>query len=102
MTKEELKNHIKDIIEDQKDCPLPLEVALDSYVDSLLSKFTEEVDLEYNKPTFYGTVVNSPEWQAWIKENEQQPQFDVHESMETGWLSPGHFQAFLEFVRRHE
>jgi len=53
--------------------------------------------IEY--PTFYSTIVNSPQWQQWVKENETNPQFDVHESMETGWLSQAHFQAFLEYCK---
>jgi hypothetical protein len=48
-------------------------------------------------PSFYQTVVNSDQWQDWIVENEQRPKWDVHESMELGALSPGHFQAFIEF-----
>lgn len=50
-------------------------------------------------PTFYRTVVDSPEWQAWVKLNETTPRFDVYESMECGWLSVEHFAAFLSFVR---
>jgi hypothetical protein len=50
-------------------------------------------------PTFYQTIVRSPQWQAWVKKNEKDPQFDVHESVETGWLSEKHWQAFLEWVR---
>ena len=49
-------------------------------------------------PTFYQTVVASPEWQVWVEKNEREPKFDVNESMETGWLSPEHFAAFLEWV----
>ena len=56
--------------------------------------YTEE------NPTFYETVVGSPEWQLWVKENETNPRYDVHESMETGWLSQGHFDAFLNFVKK--
>lgn len=35
MTKEELKNHIIDIIEDQKDCMLPFDVAIDAYTETM-------------------------------------------------------------------
>lgn len=49
-------------------------------------------------PNFYRTVVSSRQWQAWVKYNEQSLDWDVHESMECGWLSPEHFQAFLRFV----
>jgi len=53
--------------------------------------------MEYQK--FYQTIVKSPQWQLWVEENETNPQYDVHESMEIGALSPKHFQAFLEFVK---
>lgn len=36
MTIKELKEHIRDIIDDQKDCPLPIEVALEKYAQALL------------------------------------------------------------------
>jgi len=49
--------------------------------------------------TFYETVVHSPEWEAWVEYNEQEVQcFDVHLSMETGWLGKKHFAAFLAWV----
>lgn len=50
-------------------------------------------------PSFYRTIVDSPEWEAWVKLNEAYPMFDVHECMECGWLSPQHFAAFLSFVK---
>jgi len=56
-----------------------------------------------NNPTFYETVAHSPQWQAWVKYNEENMSneevkcFDVHESMETGWLSDNHFQEFIEY-----
>jgi hypothetical protein len=53
-------------------------------------------------PTFYETIVSSPQWQEWVKVNEENPQWDVHESMECGWLSAGHFQAFLEWTQKPE
>jgi hypothetical protein len=53
--------------------------------------------------TFYRTILDSPQWQAWVAYNERDPLFDVHESMETGWMSQTHFQAFLAFcVLYHE
>lgn len=55
---------------------------------------------KYTNPTFYDTIVASQKWREWVKENEQNPQFDVHESMETGWLSNNHFQAFIEFCKK--
>jgi hypothetical protein len=67
-----------------------------------MTETTHRKDDTYGHPTFYGTVVSSKEWQAWVKENEQNPKWDVHESMETGWLSPGHFSAFLNFTKNYE
>lgn len=53
-------------------------------------------------PTFYRALVDSSEWQAWVRQNELYPQWDVHESMDTGWLSPQHFAAFMKFsVHQH-
>jgi hypothetical protein len=54
------------------------------------------------EPTFYHTVVDSPQWKEWVKFNEETPNFDVHESMECGWLSEKHFQAFIEFCKDYE
>lgn len=53
-------------------------------------------------PTYYQTVVHSPQFQLWVKYNESldQPMFDTPESLECGWLSQNHFQAFLEFCNR--
>ena len=60
---------------------------------------TDTTDPDFNHPTYYGTVVASPQWALWVKENEQRPKWDVHESMETGWLSPEHFSAFLAYCK---
>jgi hypothetical protein len=49
---------------------------------------------------YYDTVTSSPQFQAWVRYNESLdiPLFDTPESIETGWLSQNHFQAFLDFV----
>ena len=61
---------------------------------------TNKTDPEFpDYPTFYGTIVDSKEWKEWVKKNEEDPKWDVHEAMETGWLSPVHWLAFLNFVR---
>ena len=49
--------------------------------------------------SFYRTLVDSPQWKLWLRYNDIDPQWDVHESMECDWLSPRHFQAFIEFCR---
>jgi len=61
-------------------------------------------------PTFYDTMVSSPQWKAWYKEimrrhliNEKDGEwkdnktFDIDESQECGWLGDEHFQEFLKF-----
>ena len=50
------------------------------------------------KPTFYETIVHSPVWKAWVERQEEAMEYDVHESMECGWLSPEHWQAFIMWV----
>lgn len=54
-----------------------------------------------SNPTYYETVVHSPQFKAWVKYNESLPQplFDTPESIECGWLSPEHFEFFLSFVK---
>jgi len=61
-------------------------------------------------PTFYDTMVSSPQWKLWYEEmmrrfienyklNEQKNRtFDIDESQECGWLGEDHFQEFLKFV----
>ena len=50
-----------------------------------------------NYPTYYQTVVASPQWLAWGKVAHQHG-FDWDESVEIGVLSPKHFQAFLAWI----
>ena len=49
-------------------------------------------------PTFYRTVVTSPQWIAW-RDHAHEYNFDWAESTECAWLSPEHFQAFISFVK---
>ena len=58
-------------------------------------------EIERKNPTYYGTVVNNPAWQAWEKVAHEYG-YDWHESVECGWLSPGHFQAFLDWHKRYK
>lgn len=41
----------------------------------------------------------SPEWKAWEKHAYDQG-WDWAETNDTGWMSDGHFAAFMEFVRK--
>lgn len=52
-------------------------------------------------PSFYRTIMDSPQWQAWVKHNEETPQYDVHESMELGLMSQNHWQAFIKWVKEN-
>ena len=56
-------------------------------------------------PTFYQTVVHSKEWKAWTEYLHQEAlqdrlHFDIDESVECGWLSDRHWNAFMEFTNR--
>lgn len=53
--------------------------------------------MSYETPTFFDTIIASPEWQAWVRQNELYPEWDVHESMASGFLSSKHFAAFQAF-----
>jgi len=61
-------------------------------------------------PTFYDTVVSSPQWKLWYEEImrrhlinekggkwEDNKTFDIDESQECGWLGDEHFQEFIKF-----
>ena len=50
-------------------------------------------------PTFYETIVQSNEWEAWEKVSHKQ-YFDSACSRDTGWIGTEHFNAFLNFVRK--
>ena len=63
-------------------------------------------------PSFWKTVILSPQWQLWQKEQKRRfinyansnkkPEnfgiYDMPEVEECGWISAGHFQEFLKFV----
>ena len=53
--------------------------------------------MEY--PTYYETIVHSEIWQEWIKYQEKHMDFDIHESIEIGALSPRHWEAFIQWVK---
>ena len=61
--------------------------------------------------SFWATVVQSPQWQAWAKEvsrrlhkqigkTAKKGVWDVDECQECGWISHDHFQDFLSFVEK--
>ena len=49
-------------------------------------------------PTYYETIVKSEIWKEWTKHCEQNQLFDIWESIECGWLSDEHWQAFITWV----
>jgi hypothetical protein len=51
-------------------------------------------------PSFWKTVVESPQWELWEKEQVKNPTRDIDESRECGWMGPGHFQEFLAFISK--
>ena len=51
-----------------------------------------------SNPTYYETIVHSPQWQAWEKVAHTHGH-DWHESVECEWLSPNHFRAFLDWLK---
>ena len=68
--------------------------------EAKIKKFTDQLIAKSTPPTYYETIVNSQQWEDWVKYNEDSMEWDVYESMETGWLSDGHFQAFIKFCKR--
>jgi len=56
-----------------------------------------------NNPSYYQTVVSSPQFQAWVKYNESldRPLFDTPESIECDWLSQNHLTAFLDWHKNN-
>jgi len=49
-------------------------------------------------PTYYETIITNPHWREW-EHVAHEHGYDWHESVECGWLSPGHFQAFLDWYK---
>lgn len=54
---------------------------------------------EYGFPPFYNTIVNSKEWESW-KEQAIEEGWDWPECTETDCLSPEHWSAFCNFLRK--
>ena len=47
--------------------------------------------------SFWKSVVTSPQWKAWMKNGSKL--WDIDECYECGWISQGHLQAFLSFLK---
>lgn len=58
-------------------------------------------------PSFWKTIVESKEWKLWYKEQMRrfaddartEGVFDIDESQECGWMSPGHWEEFVKFIK---
>ena len=57
--------------------------------------------------SFWKTIVESPQWKKWEKENSRRMHlnpigkcFDADECRECGWISAGHFQEFMKFSNK--
>lgn len=58
-------------------------------------------------PTFWETVITSPQWIKWEKEVSKRMNkkthdgvWDVDESRETNVISQEHFQDFIKFIKK--
>ena len=57
-----------------------------------------------NEQDFYHTIIRSPQWEAWEKENDRRMtageySFDTAESRDLGLISQEHFQEFIKFIK---
>ena len=66
-----------------------------------------------NEQDFYHTIIRSPQWEAWEKENDfnmltnqyhsiddyKYKVFDTAESRDLGLISQEHFQEFIKFIK---
>lgn len=50
-------------------------------------------------PSFWKTVIESPQWKKWQEEQMKNPTYDISEVEECGIISPKHFQDFLKFIK---
>jgi hypothetical protein len=101
---------------------------LDNFFIDVINWHKQEIEKEQNErywspcegckdghPSFWKTVVESPQWKLWQGEQsrrlhllcqEKLPKnvatYDMPEVEECGWISPGHFQEFLKFIIRQE
>jgi hypothetical protein len=49
-------------------------------------------------PSFWKTVIESPQWDKWKKYAWKKMLYDFPEVEELGCISPKHFQEFIAFV----
>ena len=51
-------------------------------------------------PSFWKTVISSPQWSKWVKYAEPKMIYDFSEVEEMGCISPEHFQDFIKFIKK--
>lgn len=52
----------------------------------------------FNRDTFYYTIIHSPQWKAWEREQQNNMTYDMAEVIECGRISQKHFQDFIKFI----
>ena len=55
-------------------------------------------DKEPTPPSYYETIVNSKIWNEWREHQEKTLEFDIVESIECGYLSDKHWEAFIRWI----
>lgn len=78
-------------------------IAMKEYGSYMYQKAIEDYKKEnYGNPTYYETIVKSDIWKEWTQYAEDNMLFDMAESIECGWLSDNHWEAFINWVRTNE
>lgn len=49
-------------------------------------------------PSFWKTVIESPQWKEWARRPSTNANFDIAEVEECGWISQAHFQEFIHWT----
>lgn len=69
-------------------------------------RYNQECEGCGHHPTFWKTIVESPQWKLWEKENSKRMNakpigncFDLDECRELGVMGEKHFQEFIKFVK---
>jgi len=49
--------------------------------------------------SIWATLIESREWDLWVKENKRKMQYDVYETEDCGWMSAKHWNSFIKFIK---
>jgi hypothetical protein len=52
-------------------------------------------------PSFWKTVIESPQWKKWQEYAEPKMIYDFSENEALGIISAGHFQEFIKYTIKH-